>query len=78
MYVAQRVAQHKRLRGGVVFVNKIPKRYESKFIGSGHGIVNVPLSPSGKILRVKLREYLKNTWPSLSSEEKQSIATLKF
>ncbi|EKM76782.1 hypothetical protein AGABI1DRAFT_131074 [Agaricus bisporus var. burnettii JB137-S8] len=52
-YVAERVARHKQLRGGVVFVDKVPK------------------SPSGKILRVKLREFLKNRWPLLSAEEKR-------
>ncbi|KAF5356754.1 hypothetical protein D9756_006517 [Leucocoprinus leucothites] len=59
-YVAERVAHHKRLRGGVIFVNKVPK------------------SPSGKILRVKLREYLKTGWLSLSAEEKQNILALEF
>ncbi|KXN82190.1 4-coumarate--CoA ligase-like 7 [Leucoagaricus sp. SymC.cos] len=75
-YVAERVAHHKRLRGGVIFVNKIPKRRELH--SRERSTTDELFSPSGKILRVKLREYLKTGWLSLSSEESQTVLTLKF
>lgn len=39
-YVAERVAQHKRLRGGVIFVSKVPKRWVPKIHQKDHRILS--------------------------------------
>lgn len=44
-FIRQNLASHKQLRGGVVFIDEVPK------------------SPSGKILRKNIREWVANETP---------------
>jgi hypothetical protein len=60
-YVSERVAYYKKLRGGIVFVESIPKRlvFHRIFVcsvGADVNLVTFSKSPSGKILRKNLRD----------------------
>lgn len=53
-WLNEQVAQHKRLRGGIRFVDVIPKS------AAGKSTASVTSNPIGKILRRVLREEAKN------------------
>lgn len=58
-WIAERVAPHKRLRGGVVVIDAIPKSCVPLVLGPMYG-PSLMYSPTGKILRKNLRKMVED------------------